>query len=197
MIKRQRIFGISFPRTGTSSLAYAIRKLGWNTRHYLSERDYQYIQSYEFANDFPITFRYKELDDRFPDSKFIYSDRPVEDWLKSYETHLQRTGDVTMGNWQEYNRHMFGSTKFDKEHFREVFLKHREEVFEYFKDRPDDLLVLNMPYDVKEWTEICIFLGAEPTKWVRIKAFPNKCGSYSESNPWCPRENRKLDPRWY
>jgi len=197
MIKRQRIFGISFPRTGTSSLAYTIRKLGLDTCHYLSESVYQYIHLYEFANDFPITFRYKELDERFSGSKFIYSDRPVEDWLKSYETHLQRTGDVTMGNWQEYNRYMFGSTNFDKEHFREVFLNHREEVFEYFKDRPADLLVLDMPYDIKSWNEICRFLGTEPPKGVKIKAFPHKCGSYSESNPWCPSVDRKADPKWY
>ena len=196
MRKRIRIFGVSCPRTGTSSLAYAIRKLGLNTGHYFSEEWYRHIHEYEFANDFPITFRYKELDERFPGSKFIYSDRPVDDWLKSYELHLERTGHLTIGNWQEYNKEMFGGTKFDKEHFRKVFLNHREEVFEYFKDRPDDLLVLKMPYDIKSWGEIARFIGVPYPKGVHIKAFPHKCGSYSESNPWCPSVDRKSDPAW-
>lgn len=197
MIKRQRIFGISCPRTGTSSLAYAIRKLGWMTGHYFSEQAFRDIAMFEFANDFPITFRYKELDERFPGSKFIYSDRPVDDWLRSYELHLQRTGHTTIGNWQEYNKIMFGGTDFDEDRFREAFLNHRAEAFDYFKDRPDDLLVLKMPYDVQAWNEICRFLGAEQPKGVKIKAFPHKCGSYSETNPWCPYEDRKADPNWY
>jgi len=196
MIKHTKFFGVSLPRTGTSSLAYAVKHLGLYTAHYLPESTYAHIHMYDFANDFPIPLRYKELDKRFPNSKFIYTDRPVEDWLKSYETHLNRTGGVTIGNWQEYNTEIFGSTKFDKEHFREAFLNHREKVMEYFKDR-EDFLVLAMPYSKHTWEELCRFMGLNYPKRYNPKAFPHKCGSFSESNPWCPYEDRKRDPSWY
>lgn len=193
MINRKKFFGVSMPRTGTSSLAYAIRVLGLNTSHYLPKWDYAQINIYEFANDFPITFKYKELDERFPGSGFIYSDRPVDDWLKSYELHWERTGHLTVGNWDEYNMEVFGTLKFDKEIFREAFLNHRAEVFEYFKDRPDDLLVLEMPYQHHAWSHLSTFIGIKPPK---VLTFPHKCGSFSTSNAHCPLSKQNPDPSW-
>ena len=189
----RKYFGISLPRTGTSSLAYAIRELGLVTRHYLHKRELSELPYVDFANDFPIPLIYKELDKRFKDSKFIFTDRNVDEWLESYELHWERTGHLTVGNWDEYNLEMFGTLKFDKEVFREAFLRHREDVFSYFKDRPNSLLVLDMPYTAEEWSEICKFIGVKPTIGGN---FPHKCGSYSVSNPWCPRDERKPDPVW-
>lgn len=193
MISNKKFFGVSLPRTGTSSLAYAVRELGLETRHYLSKCELAELYTVDFVNDFPIPLIYKKLDERFPGSGFIFTDRNVDDWLDSYELHWQRTGHVTIGNWDEYNLDMFGTLEFDREVFREVFLQHREDVFEYFKGRPDDLLVITLPYSVMAWEDIGKFIDKSPPE---ATTFPHKCGSYSKSNKWCPRKERNPDPKW-
>jgi hypothetical protein len=192
MISR-KFFGVSLPRTGTSSLAYAIRELGLVTEHYLHKRDLDILPRVDFANDFPIPLIYKQLDEQFKGSRFLFTDRNVDDWLDSYELHWERTGHLTIGNWHEYNMEMFGTLKFDRKVFRNAFLRHREDVFEYFKDRPEALLVLDMPYTAESWKEICKFIGVKPTVY---GGFPHKCGSYSVTNPHCPRDERNPDPVW-
>jgi hypothetical protein len=191
----RKVFGISLPRTGTSSLAVAFRHLDFHTAHYLTEADYEYIHEYDFANDFPIPLRYKELDERFPNSKFIFTARPSESWLDSYELHLSRTKHISDGNWQDYNLSLFGTLDFDRKHFKNVYMKHWEDVLEYFKGRADDLLILDFPYRLKSWNDICDFVEVKLPD--DVLEFPNKCGSYSISNPFCPdNEDRRTDEQW-
>jgi len=178
----KKFFGVSLPRTGTSSLYNAMRILKFHGKHYMDERGYQNVGWCKFANDYPISIRYKELDEKYPYSGFIYPDRPVEAWLDSYDTHWKRTGHLTIGDWDKWNMEVFGTLTFDRDLFRDAFLKHREEVFEYFKGR-DDFLVLDMPYTDDAWSQLCRFTGVlKPTR-----SFPNVNGSYAKENPWCPR----------
>jgi len=191
-----KYFGISLPRTGTSSLHYAMYRLGLKGLHYLWDMDYDLIQRLDFANDFPISLRYKELDKKFAGSKFIYSDRPVDEWVKSYETHWQRTGHLTCGKWDVYNKEAFGTLTFDRDTFAERFLKHREEIFKYFKGR-DDLLVLEMPYTKAAWGLIIEYVGVPEKKKQQVISlgFPHACGSYASSNGWCPKGQVRVDDK--
>jgi hypothetical protein len=192
-----KYFGISFPRTGTSSLEFAMKKLGFNTRHYLIREDYQLISRLDFVNDFPIPLRFRQLDEMFACSKFIFSDRPVEAWLKSYETHWRRTGHLTCSNWDTYNKEAFGTLTFNKDLFAERFLQHRKDVFEYFKDRPEDLLVLDMPYKKDAWEKLTNYVKVPDyqKQKVLLLGFPHACGSYASSNGWCPSSEVRIDDR--
>lgn len=178
-----KFFGISLPRTGTSSLNRAMTSLVSSCRHYMDKRTFEgTIDTWRFANDFPISLWYKDLDKRFPGSGFIYPNRNVEEWLDSYEIHWSRTGHLTIQNWDEYNMEVFGTLKFDRKTFRDAFLRHQDEVFSYFHNR-DDLLVLDMPYTDRAWKQLCRFVGVAKSD----RSFPNINGSYASENPWCPR----------
>jgi hypothetical protein len=42
----------------------------------------------------------------------------------------------------------------------ERYERHNREVLEYFRDRPDDLLVMDIPADAG-WDKLCVFLGRD------------------------------------
>ena len=47
-----------------------------------------------------------------------------------------------------------------KKKLTEYYLTHNQEVIEYFKDRPNDLLVINLK-EPNGYEKFCIFLGIE------------------------------------
>jgi hypothetical protein len=53
---------------------------------------------------------------------------------------------------------LYGTTRFEPETFRAAFLAHIEQVGDYFRARPDDLLVLNVT-ECAGWGPLCAFLG--------------------------------------
>lgn len=184
----QRYYGISLCRTGTSSLYRAMNNFGFLSRHYMSWQGYKdIIDILEFANDLPIPLEYKKLDKRYPGSKFIFPDRDVESWLDSYELHWSRTNFLTCSNWADYHKRLFGTLEFDREVWGRRFKLHRLEVLHYFRDRPDDLLVLEMPYREDALKMLSEFVKRQP----KVMRMPWECGSYSRTNGWCPRSERR------
>ena len=83
-----KYFGIGLSRTGTKSLYKAFKLMGFNSKHYLPPR--REVSRYDFVNDLPIPMRYKKLDQKFPGSKFIYTVRDTEAWLKSCKVHFSK-----------------------------------------------------------------------------------------------------------
>jgi hypothetical protein len=81
-----KVFGIGLGRTGTKSLAYALRQLGINVVHYpddlktyqeLSTGNYNFslLQTLDGITDITVAPFYPHLDDLFPGSKFILTVR--------------------------------------------------------------------------------------------------------------------------
>jgi len=151
-----KYFGIGISRTGTSSLAEAFDLLGYKQRHYMPGN--KRIEQYDFVNDMPIYWTYKELDEMYPNSKFIYTDRNVGDWKQSCINYFG--GGRGMGNttFEQYWKLFFKNpNRLDVEYER-IYQEHQEEVFEYFKDRPEDLLLINIPAG-QGWETLCPFTG--------------------------------------
>jgi hypothetical protein len=167
-----KIFCIGFHKTGTSSLAKALqlldfricRRMGMLQDHVTKKNILEQLKNEEFNeifeavrefdafcdNPWPILF--KELDKKFPNSKFILTIREEDNWIKSvlnyfkdYETEIR---SLIYG---------MASPLGNEEIYLERYRKHNAEVIEYFKDRPDDLQVINLA-DQKGWTELCLFL---------------------------------------
>lgn len=111
--------------------------------------------------DLPIPLYYRELDQKFPDSKFIYTYRTEEAWLKSMEWMLTdgavlwRHDDVE----RELNFKAYQCITFDREKLLTSYRAHHNQVIAYFKDRPDDLLVLKIEEGQLNFKLICGFLG--------------------------------------
>ena len=161
-----KVFGTGMQRTGTTSLAKALNHLGIKTRDHPRELhgnlDHPLLQEYEGFTDNPIPLIYKELDARFPGSRFIHTERDEAAWLKSVEW-LHTTGAVKF-HWHaipglaEINQALYGRIGFDADVFRDTYRRHNREVRAHFADRPDDLLILDITQG-EGFEKICPFLG--------------------------------------
>lgn len=96
---KPKIFGIGANKTGTTSLAYAMKKLGFTVGNQReaekmigdwAQRDFtkiaKYCKSAQFFQDFPFSldYTYVYLDQAFPNSKFILTIRDSpEQWYNS------------------------------------------------------------------------------------------------------------------
>jgi hypothetical protein len=170
-IKLMKVFQIGFGRTGTKSIASALRDQGFNVLDQRVERLNRtklvrfwatgqldrlmaLAVKYDVVEDHPFSLIYKELRCQFPEARFIYSTRSPEKWLNSIVSHtLQERGP------SESKRLIFGfETPIGHEaHYLELFERHRREVREFFRDDPLFLEVdLSQPFQADR---IAKFLG--------------------------------------
>jgi hypothetical protein len=116
---------------------------------------YAKVAEYDAFEDNPWPVLYKELDQRFPGSKFVLTRRPAEAWIRSMVKDFATT-ETPMRRW------IYGEDAGCPEGNEDVYIaryeRHNKEVLEYFKDRPDDLLVFDLPKG-DGWDKLCGFLG--------------------------------------
>ena len=88
--RNARVFGIGYPRTGTSSLAHALRKLGYTTYHapFASrfENIHNWAGQYEALTDLHThvaNFDALNLLSSYPDAKYVLTVRDPTRWIRS------------------------------------------------------------------------------------------------------------------
>jgi 3'-phosphoadenosine 5'-phosphosulfate (PAPS) 3'-phosphatase len=164
-----KIFGIGLSKTGTTSLARALEILGYRTRDYmgvtkytpgdLSSVDLEEIEANDAFTDTPIPSFYRELDTAFPGSKFILTVRDKEGWLRSCKKQFNqklaaKQNEASIRVFED----LYGTAVFDEEHFSAGYDRFISSVEAYFKDSPEDLLILNVSAG-EGWEKLCPFLG--------------------------------------
>ena len=174
-----KVFGIGFPRTGTTSLVRALNILGVKSIHnpapLLTTVEHPLLDEYQGFADAPVPLIYRRLDALFPGSKFVFTVRDVDDWLTSARWMLEV--GRRHGRWDEnpeivaMHRALYGAIDFSEELFRERFLRHRTEVLEYFSERSEDLLVMDLTVG-DGWEMLCPFIGR-----------PAPGGAFPHANP--------------
>jgi len=173
-----RVFGIGLSRTGTSSLNAGLCALGWRARHFPSLRlligrlniRLREFRRYDAMTDLPVALFFRELDRRFPGSKFVHTVRDVDAWLDSCERYRRFAPDFKPSKRVlELRRRVYDGETFDRDRFREAHARHTRAVREWFADRPDDLLELNVCAG-EGFEKLCPFLGLP----AREGAFPHK-----------------------
>lgn len=155
-LRKGKVFGIGFGKTGTTSLAKAMKVLGYSVKH--GPRSVDEIEAYEFTNDISVAWRFRLLDHVYPDAKFILTVRDTESWLRSCTSHARRVGMRVALRRLESRFMCFGRTDFEEEHFRHRFEMHNADVVRHFCNRNDRLLVLNICAG-EGWNPLCSFLG--------------------------------------
>jgi hypothetical protein len=172
-----RIFGIGMHKTATNSLHQALKLLGYNSAHWESgewarmvwsemkqDGRSKSLERYYAASDLPITLLYRELDKAYPGSKFILTVRSEESWLRSVRDHFSYRHNPFRWEWDVYpftnriHQVLYGQTGYDALVMLERYRRHNREVREYFRNRPDALLVMDMETGAG-WEELCGFLG--------------------------------------
>jgi len=173
-----KIFGIGLSKTATTSLASALQILGYKTKHFPSVRYVpslafhikpHQLEQFDAFTDASIIPFYKKLDDQFTNSKFIYTIRDRESWLKSCEKYprFQRPIYNLPLKVIKLRRKLYGTVKFDKQKFATAYDHHHKEVLYYFADRPNDLLILDI-CGGEQWQPLCNFLNQS----IPDRAFP-------------------------
>lgn len=174
-----RIFGIGMHKTGTTSLSNALTILGFDSAHWLNPRWARNIweematqgksstaERHYAISDLPLPLLYKELDRAYPNSKFILTVREEVDWLTSVRDHWNALLNIFRDTWNndcfthKVHTLLYGRKMFDPLIFLNRYRRHNEEVKEYFKDRPDDLLILGID-EPRRWEKLCAFLKCD------------------------------------
>ncbi len=174
-----RIFGIGMHKTATTSLHMAMKVLGLNSAHWPSAHWAKAVwremnntgksptlEKHYAASDLPIPLLYRKLDKAYPGSKFILTVLDDEVWVKAAEKHWDSRRNPNRARWDSdpfthrIHEVLYGQRHFDRDVFLARYRHHNSDVLKYFKDRPDDLLVMRMN-EGSGWAELCEFLGVE------------------------------------
>jgi len=117
-------------------------------------------QHYAFC-DLPFTILFRQLDKAYPGSKFILTVRPEHDWIRSVERHWDPAVNPHRKFWDiapfthKMHQLLYGCKTPDRATFAKRYHRHNAEVWEYFKDRPGDLLTYHLG---DGWNRLCWFL---------------------------------------
>lgn len=171
-----RIFGIGMHKTATTSLHLAMKILNFDSAHWTSAhwakaiwmemktfgRSNTLERSYHLC-DLPIPILFRELDLAYPNSKFILTRLADETWLEAARVHWSDRNRFRAAWDHDPFSHQIHQAVYGQRHFSpDVFLaryrRHNQEVLEYFKDRSEDLLVMDMSAGAG-WRELCPFVG--------------------------------------
>lgn len=112
---------------------------------------YNFVSDMEYVNRNSCNFGYqnfKEIDEQVPGSKFILNTRNVPDWKRSTLAHSGLKTDLKKYRDRLKQCHRRGKYGDPNLPFEEAMVKrkldHEADVKRYFKNRPNDLLVLDM-----------------------------------------------------
>jgi hypothetical protein len=163
--KKQKVFIIGLPRTGTTSISVAMLELGYKVAHTAFTK-----HAFELADvisDAPCFSDYQQLDKLFPGSKFIYLQRDLSLWIPSMQRLLAKMAphlSAKTGYFSPVLKRAF-TISFGKDHISrsaeshltDCYLKHQKQVQCYFQDR-DDLLCIDLS-EPNSYKQMCHFLS--------------------------------------
>ena len=162
-----KIFGIGMNKTGTTTLGWCLKKLGYKhvsgstglIKMIKLDSDYErfdkIVEENDSFDDLPFNLMYKYLDKKFPNSKFIHTIRIDEEtWLDSFKKHCSSA----KGN--PINRKlMFGyeDVNGNEAEFLKIYREHNAKLSRYFKNKPTQYLKICWEQN-DDWNELCNFL---------------------------------------
>jgi len=164
-----KIFGIGLSKTGTTSLAKGLSMLGFKTKDYpgvtrysagdLASVDAELLNEYDALTDTPIPSLYRQLDEKFPDARFILTVRDREGWLRSCKKQFtNRLSEKEADAVKRLFNDLYGSFVYDEEKFSNGYDEFVSGVKAYFKGRPGKLLIMDV-VGGDGWEKLCPFLG--------------------------------------
>jgi len=145
-----KLFIIGLPRTGTTSISVAL------IEHFKVAHTAYTKRAFELADvvsDCPCFSDYQQLDALFPESKFVYLQRPLDQWLPSIQMLLNKM--LPSLNGETYVnpilKRSFGQTfdlnnvdnPLDGAHLTTCYQRHEQMVMDYFHGR-DNLLSIDI-----------------------------------------------------
>ncbi len=168
-----KVFCIGFHKTGTTSLKYFLEELGYKVtgpnfqknkeevekiKNGNLENIHNLVDKFDAFQDNPWPLLYRELDSKYPNSKFILSFREPDSWFRSACRYF---GDgVTPMRKYIYGANA-GCPVGNENIYIKRYLQHNTEALDYFKDRRKDFLVFSLESSGKAH-RVSKFLGIDP-----------------------------------
>jgi len=169
--QRPKVCVIGFQKTGTTSVAKALRILGCKTgqatariakdvdwtiadpSELIADIALDVLDGHDAVSDSPYCFVYDQVDARFAGTKFILTTRSFESWLTSYRNFFP-DGNNKLRRW------MYGVDRLTghEPRYKAVYEGQNAAIRAYFKDRPDDFIEMNLSQG-DGWQELVAFLG--------------------------------------
>ncbi len=167
-MNKTKVFCVGMFKTGTTSMGRALDMLGYTTKHgpwwtdgilvdNWYERPEEWLkyheqirseaEQYDAFEDYPWMYLHKECDEWFPGSKFILMERDAEQVAES-DLNMWRANGVKPEDWPP------------KQKFIDRYQNQFNAVVEYFKGRPDDLIIINLS-NGDNFDKLCAFLGKD------------------------------------
>ncbi|HBW88441.1 MAG TPA: hypothetical protein DEG17_06060 [Cyanobacteria bacterium UBA11149] len=172
--KTMKVFGIGMGNTGNTNLTIALNQLGIHVLHSLNEEillkelmagnyNLSVFNEFDGITATAVAPFFPQLDRIYPDSKFILTVRDKESWLDSVKElwEAKPVDDSLDKDPKNYLRMLqriaiFGTYKFNRERLSYIYDLHYQMVREYFKDRPESLLVMDI-CGGEGWEKLCPF----------------------------------------
>ncbi len=165
-----KVIGVGLNKTGTSSLGRALEILGFDqhlshdlvlTQKWREGKTSEILKKAEAYNnleDWPWPLLYKELEQQFPDARFILTKRrSPEVWYDSLCRHAYRSGPTSFRKWV-YGYYM--PQGFKEKHIQ-FYHNHNKAVVNYFKENAPEKLLEVCWENGEGWRELCHFLEKE------------------------------------
>lgn len=162
-----KIFCIGLSKTGTNSLTSALNMLGYKAVHWHYTKGvfdyhgddihihYEKFTDYDAFADTPIARIYKELDKKYPGSKFILTLRDRSKWLESFRSQFEN--GVADEFESKLHMDLYGTDRYDPQICAAAFDSHTRDVRQYFEGREDSLLTMDITQG-DGWDCLCTFL---------------------------------------
>ena len=169
-------------RTATTSLTTALNLLGFTAIHFINPITHQVIDIEDFLYfdafcDSPVSFRFEELYDLFPNGKFIYTERNLTDWVRSSSDLYKPRGfsttkelrawldkiysgkfDKLYHNFDPVYKKAYGSLYADFPNWENAYLSFENRVNRFFADKPAAKLLKINICEEPNWEKLCDFL---------------------------------------
>jgi hypothetical protein len=178
--RAMKVVGVGLGKTGTASLAQALRILGCRTLHwapdYMSEvfehgaePDFSRYAGWDAVTDIPAALFFREFMIAFPECRFVLTIRDEREWLASAQRfygnpeRFERFVNLTAAQkeWartlsDEVRKFAYGSEKILPSLYLRRFREHNELVQRVIP--PARLLVMDITKG-DGWSRLCPFLG--------------------------------------
>ena len=201
--KFNKVFCIGYNKTGTTTLQTVFQLYGYRVPDQKVQEmrltknvfrtDYkelqQFCQYYDGFQDMPFSqgMTYVAVDALFPESRFILTERPPEEWfesLVSFQKKFYNLKDLSRLKeedikkrfnylypgyaYENHRRNLSVFTEgtqkvlweklYDYDYYVDIYLRRNEEIKRYFMNAPEKLLVIDVTKE-KDTARICEFLG--------------------------------------
>lgn len=171
-----KVFGVGFHKTGTSSLARALKVLGYRTIHgdssaswhggdegrgliELIEAGYYQLPTLDLFDAFldnPYFTIWQQLAESFPDARFVLTVRDEQQWLDSCLRYYKGRRIRPMRSWM-FGEHADPTSSPDAQAaWLKAYRAHNAAVLNYFQGK-SNLLVMDI-FSGDGWAKLCDFL---------------------------------------